>query len=543
MSVLKSVQARLARPGPRAGSSGVHLPRPRSGLRLSLEQLEDRVVPATLLGSLGLGSQPLGELAVNPNSDRAYVAGGFGPSPLSVVNASDPTNPALMTTIGSSGSGVTVNPVTNRFYSANLYGGQVLVYDGTDNHQITTVTLGGGFCPGYLDVNPATNLIYVGSQCGGFNDPVHVINGATNSVVAGPLGSGGVMSEVHVNPATRNIYAYGPVTRVWRPDYTFLTDISGAYIMAANAVTNRVYLTTGTDLQVRDGNSHALLATIPGAGGTSSVAVCTVSNRIYVADYSATRLAVEVIDGATNTIVESFSLGQNVTPQHVAVDCAKNRVYVTGSSPSGSTLFIYDDSTLTATGTTLSATVGQEFAAIVATFTDSSSNPGFATDYTAIVDWGDGSDVSTGGISELGGGNFHVAASHTYTAADTYTARVTITDNRDPTRQAIAYTTIQVTGPDSPNRPEPSVLVDIRAATRSFAVAKPDSAWSTQPAPASSNGAQVLPKLPRAVATTHSRSMSASPNAYSTGTELNLGDPLARIDPAVVDVLAWNLHA
>jgi len=343
MSLSKSVRAMFATLTSRSRESRVPSRRPRSRRRPSLEQLEDRVVPATLLGSLGLGGQPLGEIAVNPNTDRVYIAGGFGPSPLLVVNASDPAHPALVTSIGSSGSGVAVNPVANRFYSANLYGGQVLVYDGTNNSQIATANIGGGYCPGFLDVTPGTTppKIYVGSQCGGGNDPVHVINATTNGVIAGPLGSGGVLGRVTVNAATGNIYANrNGGTRVWRPDYTFLADLGGGMV-AANTVTNRLYFASGTDLQVRDGTSHALLATITGAGGTGSVAVNTARNRIYVADSN--NSLVKVIDGATNTVVDSFSLGTNTTPSLVAVDEGKNRLYVAGSSASGSTLFVYSD--------------------------------------------------------------------------------------------------------------------------------------------------------------------------------------------------------
>lgn len=100
--------------------------------------------------------------------------------------------------------------------------------------------------------------------------------------------------------------------------------------------------------------------------------------------------------------------------------------------------------TLTATGTTLSAKAGHRFAAVVASFTDCSPNPGAATDYSAVVDWGDGSSLSTGGITDNGGGNYDVAASHTYAAAGEYQATITITDNRDPSRTATAYTTIHV---------------------------------------------------------------------------------------------------
>jgi hypothetical protein len=103
--------------------------------------------------------------------------------------------------------------------------------------------------------------------------------------------------------------------------------------------------------------------------------------------------------------------------------------------------------TLTATGTTLSATTGQRFAAVVASFADASGNPGAPTDYSAYLDWGDNSGLSTGGVSRSGPGTFDVAASHTYGAAGSYTVTVYVYDDRSAGRLATATTTGEVTDP------------------------------------------------------------------------------------------------
>jgi hypothetical protein len=105
---------------------------------------------------------------------------------------------------------------------------------------------------------------------------------------------------------------------------------------------------------------------------------------------------------------------------------------------------------LTATGTTIQATAGQDFAAVVASFTDPGPDPGRATDYRAVIDWGDGTPPSLGGISQVGAGTYEVPASHTYAAAGEYQAVVTITDNRDPSRTAVAETTVEVMAPGAP---------------------------------------------------------------------------------------------
>jgi streptogramin lyase len=86
------------------------------------------------------------------------------------------------------------------------------------------------------------------------------------------------------------------------------------------------------------------------------------------------------------------------------------------------------DQSLTATGQTITSTAGVNFSAVVASFVDSDPQPGPATSYSAVIDWGDGSQVSTGGISILEGGTFTVVGSHTYDLAGCYTVTVTITD-------------------------------------------------------------------------------------------------------------------
>jgi hypothetical protein len=142
-----------------------------------------------------------------------------------------------------------------------------------------------------------------------------------------------------------------------------------------------------------------------------------------------------------------------------AVGVVNNVLYAVGGAnedySNGSPLATNEALTLTATWATLSATAGQRFAAVVASFLDSGPNPqlpnpGAATDYSAVIDGGDNSPTSTGGISVNGGGNYDVAASHTYTTAGSYTITVTISDNRDSPRMVTATSTAVVTDPAPP---------------------------------------------------------------------------------------------
>jgi Ca2+-binding RTX toxin-like protein len=101
----------------------------------------------------------------------------------------------------------------------------------------------------------------------------------------------------------------------------------GSVSLDVNETTARVYAGYNP-LSVLDASSLAVVNTVPltGFGGTSrdSIAVNPVSNRIYVADFSANRL--EVIAGATNARVATISLDR---PHSVTALPNAQRAYVT----------------------------------------------------------------------------------------------------------------------------------------------------------------------------------------------------------------------
>jgi PKD repeat protein len=100
------------------------------------------------------------------------------------------------------------------------------------------------------------------------------------------------------------------------------------------------------------------------------------------------------------------------------------------------------DPAITASGTSISSTEGSAFAGTVASFTDPNT-AATAAEYSASIDWGDGSAATAGTISGSGG-NFTVSGSHTYAEEGTYTVSVTITDVDNLANQATATTTATV---------------------------------------------------------------------------------------------------
>jgi hypothetical protein len=96
-----------------------------------------------------------------------------------------------------------------------------------------------------------------------------------------------------------------------------------------------------------------------------------------------------------------------------------------------------------AAGTTFSATEGMGFTGqTVATFTADRSAP--ASQYTATIDWGNGSSPTIGTITGDGSGKFTVSGAHTYAEEHGYTLSVTVTDTTDSSNTDMAISTANV---------------------------------------------------------------------------------------------------
>jgi YVTN family beta-propeller protein len=200
------------------------------------------------------------------------------------------------------------NAVTNKIYVVNTCGsdpscgggpGTVSVINGLTNMVDATITV--GMVPEWLVINPVTNKIYVTNR---HSNTVSVINGATNTVTA----------TIPVGPHP----TYGDI----------------------NTVTNRIYVVNngngqGTTMSVIDGNTDTVIATVTVGNYPQGAAVNPVTNKIYVSNYCGNQFGcnatpaqgtVSVVDGATNTVTDTVTVG--VAPQVIFVNQATNKVWV-----------------------------------------------------------------------------------------------------------------------------------------------------------------------------------------------------------------------
>jgi len=91
-----------------------------------------------------------------------------------------------------------------------------------------------------------------------------------------------------------------------------------------------------------------------------------------------------------------------------------------------------DTTPLTATGASLSATEGFTFQGTVAALTAAAA----ASDFTATIDWGDGTSTTTGSVTSSGNGGFLVAGHHVYAEQGSFNVVVTVTDKNNNTLAA-----------------------------------------------------------------------------------------------------------
>ncbi|HJT75643.1 MAG TPA: hypothetical protein VJ739_00420, partial [Gemmataceae bacterium] len=161
------------------------------------------------------------------------------------------------------------------------------------------------------------------------------------------------------------------------------------------------------------GDGTVTAGTVSESGGTFSVS----GSHAY---------ADETAPGAT--------LPVTVTVQETADDM--DSATIAGSAA------VTEADTLTGTATPVSTTEGTLFSGAVATFGDTNAAAP-ASDFTATIDWGDGT-TDTGNVTGPVGGPFTVTGAHTYTEDGTQTTTVTLTDDAPGTASASAAGTADV---------------------------------------------------------------------------------------------------
>ena len=209
-------------------------------------------------------------------------------------------------------------------------------------------------------------------------------------------------------------------------------DLFGTTITNGENPDGTVFEITGSGFVALTINGTTVTAIEGATTGTIPVATFTDANpNAAASDFTAT---INWGDGSSTagTIVAQSGGGFAVDGTHTYADEGKYTVSVSITDVGGNTASTTSnaniaDAALTASATTVSGTEGLAISgAKVGTFTDANPNAA-ASDFTATINWGDGSSTA-GTIVAQSGGGFAVDGTHTYSDEGKYAISTTIKD-------------------------------------------------------------------------------------------------------------------
>ena len=278
--------------------------------------------------TVNVGPCPLG-VAVNPVTNRVYVADECGAGYVTIIDGSTDTviGPDLVS--GASPNALAVNLVTNKIYVTNSGGSTMTVIDGLDQRHDQRARRAKSVCrrgePADGQDLRAQRQWHNGRQRGDNHT-------ATVTVGTSPV-------AVAVNSITNKIYILhftnpGAVTVIDGATNITSTVVVGAnpVALAVNAITNKIYVANYGNATVIDGTDNSTVTIAPGIY-YRDVAVNPVNNKIYVsANHGNFVVAIDGVSDSTTTIlVGSY-------PEHLAVNPVTGQVFINN----------YGDTTVTA---------------------------------------------------------------------------------------------------------------------------------------------------------------------------------------------------
>jgi DNA-binding beta-propeller fold protein YncE len=291
----------------------------------AVDQATNTVYIASAAGSDGAGG-PGSVDVINGATCDATVTSGCGQTPPSVPVGSNPDD-------------LVVDPVTQSVFVVNQLDSTVSVIDGASCNALDTAGCGqrppdvaAGFFSGYLDVDIASDTVYVANNGGGAGDTVSVLNGALCTLTR-------QLACRHVVPTT-TVGAGGGGEGA---DGGSAVNIATGTIYVANAADGDVSVidaaTCNAFLAFRCGGAWPTVAV--GAGSfPQAIAVNRLTDTIYVANEGDN--TVSVINGASCNASNTSGCGQipasvtvGMQPIGLDVDEATNTIYVANADFGG----------------------------------------------------------------------------------------------------------------------------------------------------------------------------------------------------------------
>ena len=220
------------------------------------------------------------------------------------------------------------------------------------------------------------------------------------------------------------------------------------YVVAGNYVVTMTVNDIGGATQQATSVSAVAHGTISASGvnvtavegialpGTTLVAHFTDTNLSAVAgNFTAT---IDWGDGSSpsSSTITANGGGFDVSGGHTYNHAGTNVILVSisgvGDTKTAGATATVNNNTITITGKLNNAVEGTAFVGNVVSFTDA-NGAAVKADFTAMIDWNDGTAPTTGTINDKSGGGFNIAGTHAYTIPASYAPTVTLTGNTGQT--------------------------------------------------------------------------------------------------------------
>ena len=207
---------------------------------------------------------------------------------------------------------------------------------------------------------------------------------------------------------------------------------------AVDSATHTVYVASGTALDVINGATGSVTATVSLGGFIDGLAVDAATDKVYVTDanVTSTTSGVYVIDGATNTVTATIAEPAGIQVSGIAVDSATDTVYV--ANPNAADVTVIDGATnaITATVSTTTASTGTATRPVGIAVAESSDVVWVADQNGTVIAINGATNTVSNVLSLPGGGPVSVAVNQgtdTVYAADPRNADVAVIDGKTAT--------------------------------------------------------------------------------------------------------------
>jgi YVTN family beta-propeller protein len=261
----------------------------------------------------------------NPLSNKVYVVTAIGDNFVTIIDGATNQVVSQLTEVPEYPVRLALNTRENKVYTSCTESSCLLAIDGVGDTLIRTVTVADG--PMAMAYNAAMNKLYV---CGLDADRISVLDAGPDTVVKTiRLGSPPVCITWH--PVTNRVFCatyWGGEDTVFVIDCATdeivgtVTDVQYPQRVILNPVNSLVYVIGDQMVWVLNPDGDSVVATIPTTFRTPHASCFSRGmNRLYI-DHGS---AVTVIDCNTNTVVDSFQLGEGSLG--MAADTFREKLY------------------------------------------------------------------------------------------------------------------------------------------------------------------------------------------------------------------------